>query len=73
MLSQEHGSYRSVTCTACRSVPPTFTLAGVWSKTFTTIFTVSVANHYHPRSWAKTKKEGSGVGEERKTHVTNHA
>lgn len=72
MLSQEHGNCRSVTCTACRSKPPRFTLADIWSKTFTTIFTVSVANHYHPRGWADIKgkrEEEVGRGREKKRYA----
>lgn len=68
-LSQEHGSCRGVTCTAGRSVPPRFTPADVWGETFATIFTVPVANHYHPRSWAKTSEkagEETGGGRTRK-------
>lgn len=74
MLSQEQGSCRGVTCAAGRSVPARFTLAGVWSETFTTIFTVPVANHCHPRRWKKHKAgEETGGGRTRKRYITNYS
>lgn len=33
------------TCTTSRSIPARLALAGIWCKTFTSIFTVPVTNH----------------------------